>query len=78
MGCYTSSSTVAGYVKSALEPKINAVKSELRADFKATSEKQQQQLDRIEGQLAELLAILKPESIDKPKLVTKREAGAGR
>lgn len=72
---YDSDKTrIADAVVKKIKPEVDALKRQ----FTAVSDKQQEQLDRIEGQLAELLAILKPESIDKPKLVTKREVGVDR
>lgn len=71
MGCYTSSSTVANYVKSALKPEIDGLKK----NFGAVSAKQQEQLDRIEAKVDALIAALTPSSLEKPPLVSRRKAG---
>ena len=46
----------------------------LKRDFTAVTDKQQAQLDRIEGQLAELLSLLKPDELSTPSLL-KKQAG---
>lgn len=50
-----------------IAPQIEALKS----DFNAVTDKQQAQLDRIEGQLAKLLSLLKPDELSKPALLKK-------
>lgn len=51
-----------------IKPEIDALKK----SFTTASAQQQAQLDRIEGQLAELLAMLKPDQLRKPSLVAKK------
>lgn len=69
MSCHVSSSSVANRVASEVKTQLGTLKGELKRDFTQITGKQQAQLDRIEGQLAELLALLKPDALSKPSLL---------
>lgn len=74
MACHVSSSGVANRVTTEVRAQLDTLKGELKGDFTKITNKQQRQLDRIEGQLAELLALLKPDALSKPSPV-KKQAG---
>lgn len=67
MSCDFSSYGVAKKIK----PELNALKNELTRTFTDTAERQQEQLDRIEGLLTALLGMLRPDELAKPALVRK-------
>lgn len=69
MSCsaYYYTSQIAEDAARKIKPQIDA----LKRDFTAVTDKQQAQLDRIEGQLNELLSLLKPGALSKPSPVKK-------
>ena len=77
MSCYTSSSSVASAVERKIKPEIDSLKAEMKRHFTLSAAKQtdmQNQMNRIEGKLDQLIAALTPTELSKPSLVSKKAA----
>lgn len=72
MSCHMSSSGIANRIVPEVKRQVETLRGELKRDFTQISDRQQAQLDRIEKQLGELLALLKPETLGKPSPLAKR------